>query len=88
MDELAGVIADPGRLIGVRPEGETLWQWQARAVRTYLESPEVVERAAELLWLTDTVGGAWTEADDIVRDQYRDSARAALQAAGGKQDGR
>lgn len=90
MDELAKVIAEAlygsvaAELIAserktpdvfARAEQQSLKA--ANAVRTYLESPEVVERVAV------AISGA-----PFPTTRAKTKARAALQAAGGKQDGR
>lgn len=49
-DELVAVLMDPGRFIGTRLPGETLWQWQARAVRSFMGSEEAVERVARAIY--------------------------------------
>jgi len=102
MDELAKVIAEAlygsvaAELIAserktpdvfARAEQQSLKA--ANAVRTYLESPEVVERA--LVARYHAAGSVWPEAVSEgmqrVERMIMEKTLAALQAAGGQQDG-
>lgn len=88
MDELERVIGDAcWAKWGDGPWGSAAEQaeCQANAVRTYLESSEVVERVATAIGETPLTPGALIGADWRAWEQ---EARAALQAAGGNQDGR
>lgn len=83
MDELSRTIREAWEANGEVPfplydrEADLI----ANAVRTYLESPEVVERVAEAI-----AREAGLECSDLMVGSTF-FARAALQAAGGKQDG-